>query len=644
MAAMLTCPQCQAALQVNQPLGANQLVTCPHCRLKFVPPAASAAAPAASGGMLPWLLVAIVAGLGVGGFAWNKLANPKDDGAKNDGGPDNKPAVVAQTLPNQNVPTQTLPNQNVPTQNVPNGQQPANGQLQAPAKQTTEPAPSGLPSKAPPSKPPMGNGDEPPDPQPMIKKPPPKTETKQPPEIAVPPVGEKKPPAVEDKAAPPTVAAKPPATHPKQAQINAAIDRGVEFLKGLQLASGSWPRGQATGPEEQFGFDVGYAALAGLTLLECRMPADNPAVQRAADFVRSTPVHDRLRRTYQLSTAILFLDRLGDPKDRDLIQAYALELAAGQNGRGGWNYDCPRLSRVEMQHLLAFLQATRFAAIELPDPLNPLKLNDPLKGAVPQGLNTKPPAPRPAQKKAGAKAAPPVPAFQSLPSAVARLPIVQNYYNPGAPLAGTIADNSNTQFALLALWAARRHGIAAERVLAFAGQRFAFSQNPDRGWSYWESGGVDVPSTPTMTCVGLLGLAMAKASAPAHAQAPAKAAPLGKLPEIPAIASGLQKLGEHVDGASMRNFYLLWSVERVGVLYDIKTIGGRDWYDIGVDLLLPSQDQEGGWRSQGYPGSTATIDTCFALLFLRRSNLVQDLTDRLPLLMSIPDRTPRPNR
>ena len=37
-------------------------------------------------------------------------------------------------------------------------------------------------------------------------------------------------------------------------------------------------------------------------------------------------------------------------------------------------------------------------------------------------------------------------------------------------------DNSNSQFALLALWAARRHGVAGERALLLADQRFAHSE------------------------------------------------------------------------------------------------------------------------------------------------------------------------
>jgi hypothetical protein len=140
-----------------------------------------------------------------------------------------------------------------------------------------------------------------------------------------------------------------------------------------------------------------------------------------------------------------------------------------------------------------------------------------------------------------------------------------------------------------------------------------------------------------MTSVGLLGLAMGYAVMP-------KPPPTGKLPEVPAIANALTKLGKHIDADDMKNFYFLWSVERVAMLYNLKTIGSRDWYDVGAKMLLSNQQKEGNWSMGRYSGSTPPLDTCFALLFLKRSNLVQDLSDRLPFLMAIRDPGGPPER
>ena len=61
------------------------------------------------------------------------------------------------------------------------------------------------------------------------------------------------------------------------------------------------------------------------------------------------------------------------------------------------------------------------------------------------------------------------------------------------------------------------------------------------------------------------------------------------------------------------------------VAFDLKTIGGKDWYTWGSDVLLVNQAADGSWHGDNSP----TVDTCFALLFLKRSNLVTDLTARL---------------
>ena len=116
--------------------------------------------------------------------------------------------------------------------------------------------------------------------------------------------------------------------------------------------------------------------------------------------------------------------------------------------------------------------------------------------------------------------------------------------------------------------------------------------------------------------------------------------------ENPAIQNGLRALGQHIgtpskDAAArpaMQNLYFLWSVERVAMLYDLKTIGGKDWYGWGAQILLANQQPDGQWNGgQQYTGEDAHLDTCFALLFLKRSNLVSDLTENLRLHMVIRD-------
>ncbi len=154
-------------------------------------------------------------------------------------------------------------------------------------------------------------------------------------------------------------------------------------------------------------------------------------------------------------------------------------------------------------------------------------------------------------------------------------------------------DNSNSQFAMLGLWTARRHGVPTEQALLLAYQRYVYSQLPGGGWYYTLA---KPEQTQTMTCVGLLGLAMGHGSAPLDGidgnGKPQKSKVVGKtLNEDPAIQRGLQALGSYIgqpgkNKPAMENLYFLWSVERVAMLYDLKTIGGKDWYGWGSRILV----------------------------------------------------------
>src|SRR5207249_893913 len=75
--------------------------------------------------------------------------------------------------------------------------------------------------------------------------------------------------------------------------------------------------------------------------------------------------------------------------------------------------------------------------------------------------------------------------------------------------------NSNTQFAALGLWVARRHGIPVERAMLRLAGRFRLSQAPDGSWHYMSATapGRVGSGTPAMTCAGLLGLAVAHGTA-----------------------------------------------------------------------------------------------------------------------------------
>src|SRR6516165_4650778 len=136
-----------------------------------------------------------------------------------------------------------------------------------------------------------------------------------------------------------------PAGAADKERIQQAVDRGILYLRNLQAADGTWPAHR-----------IGATALVGLTLLECDVPATDPAVQRAATFLRTAwvDISDQ-HMTYAISLTILFLDRLGDPADTPIIQALAARLLGGQNAAGGWSYGCPALGREDLRRLKTLL-------------------------------------------------------------------------------------------------------------------------------------------------------------------------------------------------------------------------------------------------------------------------------------------------
>src|SRR5262249_2710884 len=69
-------------------------------------------------------------------------------------------------------------------------------------------------------------------------------------------------------------------------------------------------------------------------------------------------------------------------------------------------------------------------------------------------------------------------------------------------------DNSNTQFAILAVLAAQRNGVPVDRALRLITRRFSTAQNPDGSWSYDYKHGGGLPEGVAMNCVGLLGMAL----------------------------------------------------------------------------------------------------------------------------------------
>ena len=73
------------------------------------------------------------------------------------------------------------------------------------------------------------------------------------------------------------------------------------------------------------------------------------------------------------------------------------------------------------------------------------------------------------------------------------------------------------------------------------------------------------------------------------------------------------------------HYYYLYGLERVGSMLGRPHVGTHDWYREGAEVLLGDQLAEGRWPASA-DALTAEhedeiLQTCFALLFLRRSTV-----------------------
>jgi len=376
--------------------------------------------------------------------------------------------------------------------------------------------------------------------------------------------------------------------------IGASVDRGVAALKNLQNKEGTWPYFQQTG----------MTALAGLTLLECGVPKNDKSVQAAAKHVRTAGL--RLTHTYSLSLAVLFLDRLDKAEDTPLIESMLVRLLAGQTRAGGWAYECPGVAELEARRVAAEMS-----------------------GRLLRG--TRDLSKLPAKGKR---------ATTDLPKEIQNQIKVAAVAAANQPQLGD--DNSNTQFATLALWVGRRYGVPTQAALLRVEQRFRASQTVRGEWGYNAGMGGAMDPRATMTCAGVMGVACGLGAKVDAKKAKGNKAATADVSKDATLKAGVKALSAAVgkplgwDGTGRRPngippaagkaYYFLWSLERVCVILDVATIDKKDWYNWGAEVLLANQQPGGLWMGE-YGGCGA--DTCFALLFLKKANLTRDLTGSL---------------
>src|SRR6185436_10116322 len=185
-------------------------------------------------------------------------------------------------------------------------------------------------------------------------------------------------------------------------------------------------------------------------------------------------------------------------------------------------------------------------------------------------------------------------------------------------------DLSNTQFALLGLKACADAGIEIPKETWGAALAYVLAaQFPDGGWGYFFAGKQDSVSYAAMTCAGVASIAICRhaLNQKEPSKDPAVKAAMGWL-GLAFSADKNAKVEQSTTADSLRwHYYYLYSIERVGQIMKVETLGKQKWYPAGAKFLLDKQKKDGSWWTgiEGEwkaAGDIETADTCFGILFL----------------------------
>lgn len=391
-------------------------------------------------------------------------------------------------------------------------------------------------------------------------------------------------------------------------EVNAAVEKGVAWLRSKQQADGSFAC-KWVGQQ----YKSGETALALLTLLKGGVEPGDPAIDRGFDWLLAQP----MQKTYEVSVAILALEarytpddeaslaskdplatqirqrfgKVAPPRDRDWLARAVEFLVAHQDKTGLWKYPFygdPDVSNAQFA-VLALKAAVRMS-VKVPKEAFLHCAEWLLANQEASGQD--------------------VPQFD-VPAA-------------DQPIQGLLDRRAREK--------EKRRQRDQERAQAGGGTRSRDGAPPAsdatrtrtpmkaRGWAYKPG----AAPRGSMTAAGLAILVVCK----------------DELEDFPKYG---EQLGPKVDQAlrdgaawvanrfqADKNpgaepdwlFYWLYTLERAGTLLAVDRFGGRDWYAEGSAVILRSQQGDGrivGTTSGESDGELA--GTCLGLLFLKRSTV-----------------------
>jgi hypothetical protein len=389
------------------------------------------------------------------------------------------------------------------------------------------------------------------------------------------------------------------------ARVNAAIDRGVAWLRKTQSSTGAWP--------DYPMFEGATTALVYHTLRVSGVPRDDPAAKAAWAAAKRAYRQPSLT-TYGAAVDLMAIAEHGervanaaddrdvklDKDDRKWAEEIVRSLVSGQDQDGTWTYEADgsgapgraTLSTTRdhsnLQYALLGLKAAARCGIAIDPAVWRRTLQHLLAAQEASGPE--------AVRVAGPPRGPKTDAGTSAPvvdHARGWCYLGQAVTPPRGAAGG--GNDAATRLPRASMTAGGVSSLVICRSELLGTREITPKLDTDSERAIWD---------------GIAWLA-------ANWNPPAILSPADDMParEREAMSKGLF-------------YYELYGVERAGVLAGVEWMGGRDWYGEGAEPILAHQLQDGSWQGlnigpvvEDIPARANAyhvVNTCFSLLFLKR--------------------------